>query len=130
MPSSRALIWKKFAPWVTVLPVLKSARGIPACSAASSRATPLGSAGGTLRSRTGPSWPWWAPGSSLFSSFWYSRNASSEFQPCAPCFDSHSSRSSDGAQNAMHELWDEHPPSTLARAMRMKELPFSCSSSG
>ena len=35
-----------------------------------------------------------------------------------------------GGQNAMHELCDEHPPSTFARACRMKLLPFSCGSTG
>ena len=35
-----------------------------------------------------------------------------------------------GAQKAMQELWLEQPPITLARAWRMKELPFSCGSTG
>ncbi len=30
----------------------------------------------------------------------------------------------------MQELWEEQPPSTLARAWRMKELPFSWGSIG
>ena len=52
---------------------------------------------------------------------------SAELQPSQPEA-AHSSRSSLGVQKAMHELCDEQPPSTLARAWRRKLLPFSCGS--
>ena len=51
------------------------------------------------------------------------------FQPSAPRL-SQRSMSSAGGWKAMHELWEEQPPRTFARAWRMKELPFSCSSIG
>lgn len=66
---------------------------------------------------------------SLVSSRWYSGKQSAALQPEHPIAP-HSSRSSAGAQKAMHELCDEQPPSTLARAWRMKLLPFSCGSTG
>ena len=54
---------------------------------------------------------------------------SSALQPSQPIA-AHSSRSSRGVQKAMHELCDEQPPSTFARACRMNELPFSWGSTG
>jgi len=58
----------QLAPVTTVVPSLNCTRGMPACSHASSTATPHGSACGTWRIRTGPSCPWCTPGWSLFSS--------------------------------------------------------------
>ncbi len=127
MPSSRALIWNQFAPCTTVLPELNSVVGMPSCAQARSSETPHGSCGGTLRMVTGPLRPWCSPAPSLVSNRWYSGKMSLAPQPVAPIA-SHSSRSSAGAQNAMHELCEEHPPSTRARACRMNELPFSCGS--
>lgn len=129
MPSGRQLIWNQFAPRMTVLPVLKAAVGMLTVTQASRSATPHGSWGGTVRSTTGPSWPWWSPGASLFSSRWKSGKQSSALQPEQPIA-AHSSRSSAGVQKAIQELCEEQPPSTLARACRMKLLPFSCGSTG
>ena len=128
MFSSEA-IWNQFAPWVTVSPVLNCTVGMPACSQASSRATPQGSSGGTSRSFTGPSRPWWSPSPLLFSSRTSSGKHSSALQPSQP-IETHWSRSSAGVQKAMQELCDEQPPSTLARAWRMNELPRSWGSIG
>ena len=127
MLSAAELIWNQPAPLVTVWPSLKRLVGSPACAAASSSATPHGSSGGTVRMFTGPSRPWWSPGPSLVSSRVISGQQSAELQPSQPVA-AHSSRSSFGVQNAMHELCDEQPPSTFARAWRRKLLPFSCGS--
>ncbi len=129
MPSGRELIWNQWAPRTTVVPVLNGVAGIPAATHASSRAVPHGSSGGTVRIVTGPERPWWSPGASLLSRRrWRGKQAAAlqPVQPSAP----HSSRSSAGAQKAMHELCEEQPPSTLARACRMKLLPFSRGSTG
>ncbi len=131
MPSGRRLIWKKLAPLTTVVPLLNSARGMPTASQASSTATPQGSRGGIVMMWTGPLRPWWSPGASLVSIFVKSRYTSSEPQPAQPKSRSQESRSSlSRAQKAMQLLWELQPPSTLARACRMKLLPFSCGSTG
>ena len=129
MPSGDRLTWNQPAPLVTVSPSLKRTVGSPACAAASSTATPHGSSGGTVIRFTGPERPWWSPGPSLVSSRLISGHVSSAPQPSQPIA-AHSSRSSFGVQNAMHELCDEQPPSTFARAWRRKLLPFSCGSTG
>ncbi len=129
VPSARALIWNQCAPRITVEPVLNGTVGMPAAAQADSRALPQGSRGGTVRMVTGPERPWWSPGASLVSSRRYSGKQSAALHPVQPSAP-HSSRSSAGAQNAMHELCEEQPPSTLARACRMKLLPRSCGSTG
>ena len=97
----------------------------PSLRAAASRIeTPHGSTAGTVRMFTGPLRPWCSPGPSLVSSLAISGQQSAELQPARPVA-AHSSRSSFGVQNAMHELCEEQPPSTFARAWRMKLLPFS-----
>ena len=66
-----------------------------------------------------------------------SHNSCIAFLPPAEALDdwvapiaTQSSSASGGGRNAMQELCDEHPPSTLARACRMNELPRSCGSTG
>ena len=124
MLSAPELIWNQPAPLVTVWPALNCDVGRPAWAAASRTATPQGSSGGTVRMLTGPLRPWWSPGASLVSRRLMSGQHSSALQPSQP-IDAHSSRSSRGVQKAMHELCDEQPPSTFARAWRRKLLPFS-----
>ncbi|CAM5363027.1 hypothetical protein SPURM210S_08134 [Streptomyces purpurascens] len=126
---SSELIWNQLAPRTTVRPVLKATVGMPACAHASSRAVPHGSSLFSVRSFTGPVRPWWSPGASLFSSRRYSGYRSAALQPVQPAA-AQSSRSSAGAQKAMQELWEEQPPSTFARACRMKLLPLACGSTG
>ena len=118
------MIWNQPAPLRTVSPSLKRLVGSPASAAASSSATPHGSAGGTVRMLTGPLRPWCSPGPSLVSSRVISGQHSAE-RPARAADAAHSSRSSFGVQNAMHELCDEQPPSTFARAWRRNELPFA-----
>src|ERR1700730_13575973 len=125
--SAAALIWNQPAPLVTVTPSLKREVGRAAAASAWRRATPQGSAGGTVWMFTGTERPWCSPGPSLVSSLVSSGQHSAALQPVQPDA-AHSSRSSLGVQKAMHDLWDEQPPSTLARAWRRNELPFSCGS--
>ncbi|KAF0964647.1 hypothetical protein MLGJGCBP_02214 [Rhodococcus sp. T7] len=129
VPSSDALIWNHPAPSRTLVPRLNCTVGNPTFAAASSKATPHGSFGGTSRSRTGPLRPCCSPGASLFSTRATSGNTSFAPQPVAPAA-AQSSSVSAGGQNAIHELCDEQPPSTFARACRMKLLPRSCGSIG
>lgn len=126
---SSELIWNQLAPRTTVRPELNAVVGMPASAQAASNALPHGSAPLRVRSLTGPERPWWSPGASLFSSRLYSGNTSAALHPVQPAA-AQSSRSSAGAQKAMHELWDEQPPRTLARACRMKLLPLVCGSTG
>ncbi len=127
VPSGSRLIWKNPAPSQTVAPSLNRTVGSPTPLAASSTATPHGSSGAICMIDTGPERPCPSHGPSLFSSRAMSGQHSSALQPSQPDA-AHSSRSSRGVQNAMHELCDEQPPSTFARAWRRKLLPRSCGS--
>ena len=119
-----ALIWNQPAPLRHGVARVERRRsaGRPA-RPPRGRPTPHGSSGGTVRMLTGPVRPWWSPGASLVSRRLMSGQHSSALQPVQPIA-AHSSRSSRGVQKAMHELCDEHPPSTLARAWRRNELPL------
>src|SRR5690625_558288 len=129
VPSFFELIWKNPAPLTTVEPLLNCTLGMPCCSQASSSATPTGSFCGTFINSTGPSAPLCSPELSLVSLRLTHGSMVSAFQPSAP-ISSHRSMSSAGGWNAMQELCEEQPPSTLARAWRINEFPFSCSSIG